>query len=548
MRAFLKELKPEHFEEIIAAISLYRPGPMDFIPKYIEGKKHPETVKYDHPILEKSLSVTYGCMVYQEQVMQVVRDMAGYSLGRSDLVRRAMAKKKHKVMVEERKNFIYGLEKDGEVIIDGAIRRGVTEEVANKIFDDMMDFSNYAFNKPHAAAYAVVAYRTGWLKVYYPVEFMAALMNSFMGNAKKIASYIHYCRKKGIEVLSPDINKSGVQFGVEGKNIRFGLAAVRNVGSSVVKEIIKIRQSGDFVDIFDFCERCSEFINKRMVESLIKAGAFDSTGAYRSQMMAVYEQAIDGAQRAKRGNVTGQVSLFEVAGDEVIPRPQLPRIAELKNRVMLAMEKEMTGVYIQGHPLSEYKDELEAMDVNSTMFGEGEDNEGEGHSQEAEIRDGQMVKLAGIVVAKQVKATKKNDMMCFITLEDLYGSVEVIVFPRQMKQSFAYLEVDSIILVEGRVSHREGEAAKLVAERIQPFQGKQPVGKLYLKIGKDQPSFIMEVAMATLENHTGASPVYIYDEAKGKKYILNRRYWVTINTELIATLKEALGDENVKTG
>ena len=355
MRSFLTQLKPDNFEEVIAAISLYRPGPMDYIPQYVQGKRDPSSATYDHPILEKSLDVTYGCMVYQEQVMQIVRDVAGYSLGRSDLVRRGMAKKKHEFMEKEREIFVNGLVKEGKVVIPGAVRNGVDRESANQIYDRMIKFANYAFNKPHAACYAMVSYRTAWLKIHYPVEFMAATMNSVMGTSSKVAEYIHYCRKHNIDVLPPDVNKSGVKFTVDNGNIRFGMAAVKNVGTGVVEKIQEERRSkGVFTDFFDFCDRCAGFINKKMIESLILAGAFDSFNVYRSQLLSVYEGFVDSVQKLRRNNHKDQISLFDFVEDEDLPKPELPERKELTIREKLRLEKEMTGVYISGHPLSQY--------------------------------------------------------------------------------------------------------------------------------------------------------------------------------------------------
>lgn len=559
MRSFLKELQPDCFEDIIAGVSLYRPGPMDYIPKYVKGKRNPASVVYDHPLLKQTLDVTYGCMVYQEQVMKIVRDLAGYSWGRSDLVRRAMAKKKHDVMTKERQNFVHGLKEDGKVIIKGAISNGVPEKVANKIFDDMMDFANYAFNKSHAAAYAVIAYRTAYLKYYYPVEFMAALMNSVMGNSTKVASYINYCRKHKINVLPPDINKSGVKFTVEDGNIRFSLAAVKNVGNAAVADIIKVRdKQGDFEDIFDFCEKTSEFINKRMVESLIKAGSFDYTNIYRSKMTAIYENVIDGVQKNNRANLQGQMTLF--GGDSIaVPRPHYPDVRQLPQRTLLAMEKEVTGIYITGHPLLEYKHILELFNANSSMFGEETSEEDqmdqEENNNEDMLKDGQIVEIAGIVSARQTKATRNNDMMCFLTLEDLFGAVEVIIFPRQYHSFANILSTDNIIGVKGRVSHREGEATKLVAEKIWELkksvqsqdivEQKKQQQKIYIKISKDHTHDKLKEIKKIIKEHPGDSPVYIYDEKNNKKYLMDRKLWVEINSNLLDELNIIINSSDI---
>ena len=551
MTSFLKELQPDCFEDIIAGISLYRPGPMDYIPKYIRGKRDPSAVVYDHELMKDTLDVTYGCMVYQEQVMKIVRDLAGYSLGRSDLIRRAMSKKKHDVLNDERKNFVHGQEKDGEIIIKGAVRNGVPEDVANKIFDDMMDFANYAFNKSHAAAYAVVAYRTAYLKLHYPVEFMAAIMNSVMGNTKKIASYINYCRKHKIEVLPPDINKSYSKFTVEDKNIRFSLAAVKNVGTSAVRELIKERESkGEFKDIFDFCERASDTVNKRMIESLIKAGGFDSTGIYRSRLLGIYEKVLDSVHKSKSSNISGQMDLFGGAASLSIPRPNYPNDEPFPERTRLSMEKEVAGIYISGHPLSEYKEILEDFNADSSMFVDDTDEEGtdENVTSQDMLKDGQMVEIAGIISERQTKATRSNDMMAFITLEDLLGDVEVIVFPRQLKLYSAIINVDNIVGVRGRVSNREGEAAKLVAEKIwelkKGIQNKNSIKsepqKVYIKINKDCEEEKIKEVKDLLENYKGESAVYVFDEKTGKKYIMDRKLWVDVCDNFVSDLKSVI--------
>ncbi|MEX1376550.1 MAG: DNA polymerase III subunit alpha [Eubacteriales bacterium] len=537
MRNFLSQLKPDNFEEIIAAVSLYRPGPMDYIPQYVAGKRDPATAKYDHPILEKSLDVTYGCMVYQEQVMQIVRDVAGYSLGRSDLVRRGMAKKKHEFMEKEREIFVNGLVENGNVIIPGAVRNGVDKKSANLIYDRMIKFANYAFNKPHAACYAMVAYRTAWLKVYYPVEFMAATMNSVMGSSNKVAEYIHYCRKHNIEVLPPDVNKSGVKFTVDDGNIRFGMAAVKNVGTGVVEKIKEEReQKGKFADFFDFCERCAAFINKKMIESLILAGAFDSFNVYRSQLRLVYEPFVDSVQKLKRSNHKDQISLFDFVQDEDLPKPEIPVKDEMDMRLKLKLEKEMTGVYISGHPLSQYSEQLSNYDVNSTMFVQDSTDE---------VVDGQEVEIMGIISAKQTKSTRSNDMMCFLTLEDLFGEMEVIVFPRQMKLYNEFLVVDTIVDVKGRVTSREGEDAKIISEKIMPLTSFKPAEKLYLKLEKDMTEDTIDKIKDILKTSEGKSPVYIYDEAQEKKYQFSKDLWITIDDLVLSKLKKLLGDANV---
>jgi len=559
MRAFLKEMKPDNFEDVVAAISLYRPGPMDFIPKYIAGKRDPSSAVYDHPILEKSLDVTYGCMVYQEQVMQVVRDVAGYSLGRSDIVRRAMSKKKHGVMEAERKIFVHGLVEDGEVKIQGALRNGVSEQIANKIYDDMMDFANYAFNKPHAACYAMVSYRTAWLKIHYPVEFMAATMNSYMGNSTKIAAYISYCRKHNIEVLPPDINKSYSKFTVEDTNIRFSLAAIKNVGTAAVKQLIAERiKNGVFKDIFDFCDRTSDIVNKRMIESIIKAGGFDSTGIYRSKLLGVYEKVLEGVHKSKTSNISGQINLFGVDTSISIPKPEYSDCEKFPERVRLAMEKEVAGIYISGHPLSEYKDILEGFSANSSMFVDESDEETEEENilEHDSLKDGKIVEIAGIISARQTKATRSNDMMAFISLEDLFGTIEVIVFPRQLREYSAIINTDNIIGVKGRVSNREGEAAKLVAEKIWELKKgvkskkiiestESEIKKVYIKIDKEYNEGKLAEIKYLLAGHYGNSAVYIYDEKSGKKFIMDKKLWVDACDDFVTELESIVNRDSI---
>ncbi len=549
MRQFLKELKPSHFEDIIAGISLYRPGPMDQIPRYIDNKNHPESIEYTDPCLKDILEVTYGCMVYQEQVMQIVRDLAGYSLGRSDLVRRAMAKKDIKVMEEERHNFIYGVEdEEGNVIIPGALRKGISEEQANKIFDEMMEFAKYAFNKSHAAAYALIAYQTAWLKYHYPVEFMAALMTSVMGNSSKVAGYIQYCRKKGIEVLPPDVNESYANFSVVGDKIRFGLAAVKNVGLSAIDSIIKAReQKGKFVSLLDFCEKVDgDGINKRLLESLIKCGAFDSLGAYRSQLMAVYEKILESVVQDRRKNLAGQISLFDqipTQQEQPMDFEILPDIKEFPKKVLLSMEKETVGVYISGHPLMEYKNILEKF--TSTLDIQQSSLEEEAMMASNGLKDGSKVKVGGIIVEHKRKSTKNNNMMAFVTLEDLYGTIEVIVFPATYKKYSRLLENDSTVIVEGKLSLREDEEPKILCDQVIPLTSSIN-RKLYLKIGKNKRIDINRQISPILRKYKGDIPVILYLEASGKQNLANRELWIRQDEELIKELSTLLGKECVK--
>ncbi len=463
MTQFMKELQPVSLEDIIAGISLYRPGPMDQIPRYIRNKNNTDSIKYDHPLLKNILDVTYGCMVYQEQVMQIVRDLAGYSMGRSDLVRRAMAKKKISVMEQERQNFIHGIVDDnGNIVVKGAVRSGVDEATANKIFDEMMDFASYAFNKSHAAAYAVVAYQTAWLKCYYPVEFMAALLNSFLGSSEKVSQYVHECKNMNIEVLPPDINESSVKFTVVNGKIRFGLAAVKNVGEVPVRGIIEDKeQNGVFKSFRDFLERIDgRDINKRCIESLIKSGAFDSFGIFRSRLVASYEKMLDGIQQNRKRNMDGQMSMFDIdsgSSKEIPVHEDYPDIKEYPPKMLLAMEKEMLGLYISGHPLKEFEDDLNTQ-VNlfsSSLNQNRSEVTGDGEELIEELKnvyDGMPVTVGGIIASKKSKTTKNNNLMAFITLEDLYGYMEVIVFPTIYERFSNLIVEENIVIVNGRIS------------------------------------------------------------------------------------------------
>ena len=471
MTAFMKELKPSCLEDIIAGISLYRPGPMDQIPRYLKYKNNPQSITYATPKLEPILNVTYGCMVYQEQVMQIFRDLAGYSLGRSDLVRRAMSKKKKDVMDAERKNFVYGLTDDeGNIIIPGAVRNGVSEEAANMLFDEMMDFASYAFNKSHAAAYAYVGYQTAWLKYYYPVEFMAALLNSFMGSLGKVSQYVMECRKMGIKVLPPDINESEGSFSVTNGAIRFGLFAVKHVGASVVHNIIEERKNnGPFKSFVDFCERLDgKELNKRTVESLIKCGAFDVFGIYRSRLIANYEKIMERIAQKRKVQVTGQLSLFDMAESEDDSTISIdwPEMAEYDSKILLAMEKEMLGLYISGHPLDEYQNIIKEL---VTVYSYDFEVPDEGHHNESRLSDGQSVRIAGIVADVKTISTKNNRMMAFVMVEDLYGQMEIIVFPNVYEKFAHYLAADSQIIVEGNISVKEDEQPKILANKIMPL-------------------------------------------------------------------------------
>ena len=482
MTNFMKELKPDCLEDIIAGVSLYRPGPMDQIPRYISNKKNPDNAEYTHPSLIPILNVTYGCMVYQEQVMQIVRDLAGYSLGRADLVRRAMGKKKLDVMAKEREYFIHGqADENGNVVIKGCIRNGIDEASANKIFDEMAEFAKYAFNKSHAAAYAVVSYRTAYLKAYYPEEFMAATLNSFLGNLDKIPMYIDECKRLNIDILKPDINKSFTKFTVDNGKIRFGLGSVKNVGIAAVNAIVKEREeNGTYESFTDFCERMkNEAVNKKCIESLIRAGAFDQFEQTRATLLASFESILDTIQDTSRKSFAGQVTMFDLAAPEDNVNElkySFNEQKEFSEKDLLSMEKEMLGIYISGHPLEKLREQIEReTNVNSMKLNELANlqstvlDEGEFIARKNEYKDGQFVKYAGIITNVKKKYTKNNTIMAFVTVEDLYGTVEIIVFENCYQEASKYLVEESIVMVEGRLSIREDDEPKIVARTIKPF-------------------------------------------------------------------------------
>jgi len=517
MTNFMKELKPDCLEDIIAGVSLYRPGPMDQIPRYIANKQDPEHAIYTHPALKPILEVTYGCMVYQEQVMQIVRDLAGYSLGRADLVRRAMGKKKLDVMAKEREYFIHGqVDEQGNVLIPGCVRNGIDEKSANTIFDEMAEFAKYAFNKSHAAAYAVVSYQTAYLKAYYKEEFMAATLNSFLGNLDKVPLYVEECRKMGIEILKPDINKSFTRFTVDNGKIRFGLGSIKNVGTSVVEGIVRNRtENGEFKDFSQFCERMqNESVNKKCIESLIKAGVFDEFEQTRSTLMASFEDILDSISETNKKSFKGQVTMFDLAfgssdvlgGNSLVDESnsagigdsngnnanninnQLEKmkynyttLKEYSEKELLSMEKEMLGLYISGHPLEGYRQAIaqEANIDTLKMKQIQEVEENQIQSQETpRYRDGQMVRFVGIINSVKKKYTKTNKIMAFVTIEDLYGQCEVIVFENCYQMCSAILADESIVLVEGRLSIREDEDVKIVANKIFEFKGETSSGSV----------------------------------------------------------------------
>ena len=541
MKQFMKELKPTHFEDIIAGISLYRPGPMDFIPKYVRGKNSGEKIQYTSPELEPILKNTYGCIVYQEQVMQIVRDLAGYSLGRSDLVRRAMSKKKTKVMAEERKNFVYGIE--GEV--SGCLAKGIPAKTAEKIFDEMTDFAKYAFNKSHAACYAVLTYQTAWLKTYYPVEFMAALMTSVMDNTAKVAGYIDTCKHMGIELLPPDINEGFGGFSVSGNKIRFGLAAIKSVGLPAVKALVAERENnGKYKGLTDFCSRLiGQEVNKRMVENLIYAGAFDSFGGTRRQYMSVYKSVMDGLAQSKKNNIEGQLNLFDMdsESEEHDASDDFPYAEEFPEKERLSFEKIVLGIFISGHPLLEFIDVLDKkVNVHCADFLESNIEDGL-----SEIYDGQKIKIGGFIADKSVKFTRNNAQMAFIRLEDMTGSTEIIVFPKSFDKFSKYLYEDRVIIVEGRAAISEGEAPRIICENIIPFE-KLNENRKPISIGIVlEDGITLDNVKSILIKHHGGIPLYVNDKSNGMKYKAEPSNWLDVSDELINKLADVLGKDNV---
>ena len=547
MTNFMKELKPDCLEDIIAGVSLYRPGPMDQIPRYIANKKDPEHAVYTHPALKPILEVTYGCMVYQEQVMQIVRDLAGYSLGRADLVRRAMGKKKLDVMAKERENFIHGqVDENGNIIIKGCVRNGIDEKSANKIFDEMAEFAKYAFNKSHAACYAVVAYRTAYLKAYYPVEFMAAMLNSFLGNLDKIPAYTEECKRLNIQILKPDINKSYTKFTVDGDKIRFGLGSVKNVGTSAVDEIVAERdRNGQFKDFTDFCERIQETnVNKKCIESLIKAGAFDEFNETRRTLMESFESILDTITSSNKKELEGQVNMFDLGGsDSKEMKYTFKEFPEYSRKELLFMEKEMLGLYISGHPLDNIRHQIEMQtNINSFQMRQMENTEEIGDEIRQEIKDGQMVKYAGIITKIKKKYTKNNKLMAFLTVEDLYGPTEIILFESAYQNCANVLMEDNIVLVNGRLSVREDEETKIVANQITEFATKK------------KSIFILDVT--SLDEKTkvklkGAIKFFTGDRNNMPLEIINNTVksmagGIYITPEILKEFQELIGTENAK--
>lgn len=557
-------LRPESIEDITAVVALYRPGPMQSIPRYIECRHHPEKVTYKHPLLEPILGVTYGCMIYQEQVMQVFQSLAGYSLGKADMVRRAMSKKKMKELEKERVNFIHGNEELG---IDGAVRRGVPEAVAASLFDEIMDFANYAFNKAHAVCYAVVSFRTAYLKCHYPREYMAALLTSVLDSSDKISEYIQAAREMGISVLPPDVNESFDGFSVSGRDIRFGLAAVKGVGRSFMKQLVAERETGGMFSSFqEFCERMYDReLNRRALESLIKAGAFDSMGYRRSQLIQIVSAVVDAIAQSRKKNIEGQMDLFGMGNDAVQDTQiALPNIPEVSKRELLAMEKETTGLYLSGHPMDEYRDlarQAQAASVRQII------DDLSGESAQPQYKDGMTVHLACVITAVRLKSTKNGSMMAYVTVEDESAAIELVVFPRSLQQCGAYLTEDSAVLLTGKIDAREDEAPKILLNEAQPLtevavssmQSREhpqqsvytdaqaariAAQKLYLRISSMQSDEWPQIK-TVLVTQPGDTPVYLYPTDTKKKTLAARRYWCRPDVPLLEKLRFLLGEENV---
>ena len=541
MKNFMKELKPQSLEDIIAGISLYRPGPMDFIPQYIRGKNHPETITYDCPQLERILKPTYGCIVYQEQVMQIVRSLAGYTLGRSDLVRRAMSKKKASVMEKERQNFVYGNEAEG---VPGCIVNGIEEKVANKIYDDMIDFAKYAFNKSHAAAYAVVSYQTAYLKYYYPVEFMAALMTSVIDNPSKVSEYILSCRKMGIQILPPDINCGEGAFSVDGNSIRYGLSAIKSVGKPVIRAIVEERKAGGiFQNMKDFVTRMTgREINKRAIENFIKAGAFDCLEGNRHQKMMVYPRIVDSVVQERKNAMAGQMTLFDIVGEEDKKAFEisLPDVPEYDKEALLAFEKEVLGVYISGHPLENYTAMMEKNITAITSDFQPDDEIGA-----ARVRDGQSVVVGGIITEKTVKYTKNNKVMAFLTLEDLVGTVEIIVFPRDYEKNHLLMDEESKVFIRGRVAAEDERASKMICEQILSFT--QVPRELWIQFETKQAYHQREMELLEdLKDCEGNDSVVIYIQRDKVMKRLPSSRNIGIDSSILGKMQEKYGQNNIK--
>ncbi len=542
MKSFMKELKPHSLEDIIAGIALYRPGPMDFIPQYIKGKNGAGSIVYDCPRLEPILAPTYGCIVYQEQVMQIVRDLAGYTMGRSDLLRRAMSKKKGEVMRRERQTFVYG---DEETNVPGCVKNGIDEKVANKIYDEMIDFAKYAFNKSHAAAYGVVSYQTAYLKYYYPVEFMAALMTSVIENPSKVAEYVYACRGMDIQILPPDINRGYSDFSVDSGQIRYGLAAIKSIGKQVIQVIVSDRKEyGDFKNLEDFITRMSirEVLNKKVIENLIKAGALDCLGGTRKQFMSIYLQILDHVNQEKKYAMTGQMSLFELVEEEEKSQFEirLPDVGEYTRENQLAFEKEVLGIYISGHPLDDYE---AAWRKNiSAVTPDFQPDEETGRSK---VHDGAREVIGGLITDKTVKYTRTNQMMAFVTVEDLLGTVEVVVFPRDYEKNREFLEVDQKVFIRGRVSEEDERPSKLICEKVIPFEQKKR--ELWIQF-PDKADYLEneQSLFGHLKDSEGEDEVVIYCQAERAVKRLPRNRNILITPQVLSRLMNQFGEKRIK--
>ena len=552
MKAFMQEMKPDCLEDIIAGISIYRPGPMNQRHSYIHNKKHPEDIKYKHPLLEDILNVTYGFMVYQEQVLQIVQSLAGYSLGKADVMRRVISKKKASAMETERKNFIYGLDdENGNVIIEGCIRRGIDEKIASSIFDEMSDFANYAFNKSHAAAYAVVAYRTAYLKTFYPEEFMAALIST-IDDQGKINAYLRNCTEMGIDRLPPDINESYDSFSVSNGAIRFGLSAIKNVGRNVIHKIVEERnRRGKFKNFADFLERMAGgYLNKRALESLIRCGAFDSMGVKRSQLMQVYELALDGIAQTKRNNIEGQMSLFDMgSADEETFDIEYPDVSEFSKRDLLAMEKETAGIYFSGHPLDEYEERMLRItrdNLYKLISAAERDENGEYTVVEGGVSDGDSLTVCVIINSMKVKTTKSGAQMAFLEVEDITGTVEAIVFPKVYTAFSSKLKEGEIVVIRGSASVRVDEKPKLTVDDVMLMDDVETktISKVYVRMNTNSKETILSLKEIADKNR-GNIPVILYFNDEKKYVSTPKEYCVNMSEKCAKSLENLFGKGNV---
>ena len=540
MKSFMKELKPESLEDIIAGIALYRPGPMDFIPKYLKGKNDRDSITYDCPQLEPILKTTHGCIVYQEQVMQIVRDLAGYTLGRSDLLRRAMSKKKQAVMEKERKNFVYGNEEEG---VDGCIKRGIDEATANKIYDEMIDFAKYAFNKSHAAAYGVVSYQTAYLKYYYPVEFMASLLTSVIDNSSKVIEYVQTCKGMGIDILPPDINQSERNFTAQGGAIRYGLSALKSIGKAMVDQLVAERNArGPFQNLQEFLERISECdLSKRIVESLIKAGALDCLEGKRRQKMMIYTSIMDNISQSKKKMMAGQMSLFDIVDDELKSDFEIkfPKVNEFSKQELLAFEKEVIGLYVSGHPLEEYQNMWKKNITRTSLDFQLNDED------ETAVADNAREIIGGIISEVTVKVTKQNSVMAFVTIEDLYGTIEVLVFPKLYEKYRQIIAEDNKVFITGRVTSGGEENAKMICETITLFSDKS--SELWIRFeNKEEYEEKYPQLLENIKLSNGKDKIVIYLNQEKAKKILPASCNVNADQQFLQKMQALFGENNVR--